>query len=871
MSSPPFAFFVSLLDEMSGSKSPVDVFKRWIQRLRRETSGSELAQGSAVTLFRLLFPQDDTRRKYGMQEKLLANAIADALGTSAKPLRKWDQASGCLGIEVEKVMQNCSSLDTNYTSPLTMAEVDLLLDELAAGSGFTDESVRKKLPGSRRPKTIIMRSLYRDLTPRSAAWLTQILLKDLRPMLYPLPATHYTAALISSTSFSFVELTKEDSMRAWDPTGRLLHNYRSRSRLDDAVSAFEAGEAIFFTPSIGQPVPIPKALKGRGCQQALEPLCKSKCVWAERKMDGERVQAHVELNDGPRIKIFSKSLRDSTLDRNGIHDLILESLGLQHGSTASLVTSNVIVEAEMVAWHGDKIDEFWRIHTLVEHTAHGVRRRPFVPNDEIYTQSSLKTDIADRHLGLVFFDILLLNGRSLLAEPYSFRRSVLESVIRLVPARSMLVGRALISTRDGSLGETIQHALASCAGPGEEGLVLKAAEGRYNDKQLPWVKLKKDYIPGYGDNLDFALLGVGWDPERARELRVSTDCVTTFYFGGLKNAADLEKDPTARPHFYLYFMSSYGLSRQELETSTFYFRDIVEKIPYSTAMNEPSKLPFTLTVLPGLEPRPTHILLNPLLAELYGAGFTKAKHSKAYALRFPRVVKLFRPHERTWREGVSLQALHQIARETMCRDRADKEIDDWANTTWNKPVSPLAVVKRKPTIDQLEEQLLAADRNKRRRRESPMTLRLERTLAPMVASVALDSNPNAPAQAVGAHRPHVQVLKPLNTPATPPSDPSIPSLMTNAAVFLATHDMRLRKKWKRIIPEEHVVHCLDSLLRVCGWSKDDVGASTARRGIILLSIDESEYRQSLVEALHQRKSSYAQGVSIWLLEENVFT
>ena len=34
----------------------------------------------------------------------------------------------------------------DYESPVTIAEVDRLLDELASSSGFTDNSIRKKYP-----------------------------------------------------------------------------------------------------------------------------------------------------------------------------------------------------------------------------------------------------------------------------------------------------------------------------------------------------------------------------------------------------------------------------------------------------------------------------------------------------------------------------------------------------------------------------------------------------------------------------------------------------------------------------------------------------------------------------------------------------
>lgn len=184
--------------------------------------------------------------------------------------------------------------------------------------------------------------------------------------------------------------------------------------------------------------------------------------------------------------------------------------------------------------------EFWRIRSLVEHTAHGVRRQthddvPLVKSvpqilfsgtgtDDCrsYSQASLMTDVSDdRHLGLVFFDILMLNSTSLLSVPYSSRRAILESVIKPVPSRAILADRTSIALNltPNDTNPPLHRVFAQCLALPEEGLVLKASEAGYNDVRFPWVKLKRDYIPGYGDCVDLVLLGGSWDKSRARELR----------------------------------------------------------------------------------------------------------------------------------------------------------------------------------------------------------------------------------------------------------------------------------------------------------------------------------------------------------------
>jgi DNA ligase 4 len=146
--------------------------------------------------------------------------------------------------------------------------------------------------------------------------------------------------------------------------------------------------------------------------------------------------------------------------------------------------------------------------------------------------------------------VLLLDSKSLLSEPYSARRSLLESLIAPIDFEAFLVDRWHIDLSHGSAHATkqLQHVFAESIAARQEGLVLKASGSFYNARRWPWVKLKKDYIPGYGDAVDLVLIGAAWEKDRARVLRgigaiplvnryfadwliVSSDTLTTFYLG----------------------------------------------------------------------------------------------------------------------------------------------------------------------------------------------------------------------------------------------------------------------------------------------------------------------------------------------------
>ncbi|KAF5383833.1 hypothetical protein D9615_003674 [Tricholomella constricta] len=902
----PFSFFCSLLREISQSPShkaaaghrynnpnypALTILRRWVNKLRKDFT--PLPAGTSAIVFKLLFPDEDHGRKFDMQETRLSQNIADCFGIDKGFLGKWfsENASGCLGEELKLVLERTCASVGDHISPLSIAQVDELLDELASTSGYSDMSIRKKYPqAKRRARLPIIKDLFRTLSPMDAGFLTQIILKDLRPILYPLRETHYIAALLGHNTASVKMLSKEDAMNIWDPTRWMLNSYRVRSTIAETANRFELSqnERGPNVPRIGAPVTIPESEKGRSPRHALEFFRQSQQIWAETKYDGERAQIHVEvLLNKTKITIFSKSKRDSTWDRKAVHDNIFQALGLSEYGVYTdghrfRVQQNVILDAEMVVFNGERIDEFWRIKGLIEKTASGIRGKREHGSAEC--QSSVVSSSQ--------------SSMSLLMRPYCQRRKILEGLIHVIPGISILSERVPVSFDGINYGEQRQIALekifsgtiANC----QEGLVLKGGDSKYHDFSTPWVKLKKDYIPEYGDTLDMVIVGVGWDRERARVLRVPPSTITTFYIGGLENSEEIKRQPSCRPHFQLYFTVSYGLDRRKLEEINFMIHS-TETVPYSPSMNCDS-LGYTFTLLPGLQ-HPRLILKTPLLAELFGAGFTKAPQSRHYELRFPRLTKVHRPNERGWQDGVNLQALHKIACEVVGRDSSSKEARNISAQIWGKPASPGAKSspKRKATGDLWEERFASMDGRARvkarinhSRLPSPARLsyaasssQRHRTLQPLAPKTNLD--PVAPVTTAFAasqdrdlsleifhlstsrrsrkspmscteskattNSPIPTVVHKLFMPQPAPAENIYQPLMKkNGTSFLENALVWLAKprgktsysfRWvKTSIPRAQQLHSVESLLMGCGWCAGVPGSTWADRGIIF--IDESD-------------------------------
>jgi DNA ligase-4 len=88
-------------------------FTRWVARLRELYDPPAL--GSTAVLFRLLFPRDDVRRTYDMQEATLVRELVKVFtlpDVCAARLKAWCDGSstgqgrpGCLGIELQRVLE----------------------------------------------------------------------------------------------------------------------------------------------------------------------------------------------------------------------------------------------------------------------------------------------------------------------------------------------------------------------------------------------------------------------------------------------------------------------------------------------------------------------------------------------------------------------------------------------------------------------------------------------------------------------------------------------------------------------------------------------------------------------------------------------
>ena len=190
----------------------------------------------------------------------------------------------------------------------------------------------------------------------------------------------------------------------------------------------------------------------------------------EFKLDGARIQIH---RVGPEVRIFSRRLSDVT-----------ESLPEIVEFARALPVKDVLLEGEVVA---------------VDH-----RGKP-LPFQDLMRRFRRVHDIdAAREaipLQLYLFDLLHLDGHTLINEPYRERWSRLEA---LVP-KDVLTARRVVRSR-----EEIERFLQEALDAGHEGLMAKHLDSTYGvgKRGKKWFKIKS------ADHLDVAIVAAEWGSGR---------------------------------------------------------------------------------------------------------------------------------------------------------------------------------------------------------------------------------------------------------------------------------------------------------------------------------------------------------------------
>ncbi|KAH6881050.1 hypothetical protein B0T10DRAFT_580829 [Thelonectria olida] len=539
---------------------------------------------------------------FGLQQRQLEGVIqrAQCLGLSRmKDLQRWKTSGGLdFASSVERVMAT-TDCESRAGPEVTLEEIDDVLDQVAALSSFSSASLRERVTtkhGRLNRADDLLRKVFRVLQSSEAKWMIRMISKNYSPARVP------ETLVMSKFHFLLPDLLRfQNSIPA--AVGLLDSPTIRHMPIQPAVHTCDEMKDVAsreLKPQVGimtARATYEKARSIRHCCQLAGPRRMS----VERKYDGEYCQIHIDLNKcGAGIKIFSKSGRDSTSDRIGIHRALRDSLELD--TAGCKIKKRCILEGELLVWNDDngRIEPFHKIRRHVKRSGRflGAARDSPVESSE--------------HLMVMFYDILLLDDIVCGLETHDERRRLLQSLVRRIPGRT-------------DLGETFARAITQR----REGFVLKGCDDPYFsfNGSRPFIKLKKDYIPGLGDTADFAIIGGRRDAGDENEL-------------GIEN---------------IMYLNRHG-----------YFT----RAPFAKSMPE-----FDVFCEPARKLQPVELFKHPFTVEVpANVGY--------FTLRFPRVLKVH--EDRSFRDTISFEELQEMAQRCLeipdgGRSRTSSPSDDAAS------------------------------------------------------------------------------------------------------------------------------------------------------------------------------------------------
>lgn len=206
--------------------------------------------------------------------------------------------------------------------------------------------------------------------------------------------------------------------------------------------------------------------------------------YIEEKMDGERIQLHMD-DYGKVFKFYSRKAKDYTYLYGDSLDSVRGGLTKNLKGVFHENVKSCILDGEMVAWdpHSQTVVPFGSVKTAAM--------------NEINSKNLM-------HPLFLVFDILYLNGQPLVEFKLSERRKTLETVIKGVQNYLKVLPYV-----DASTDIEIMNCLKRVIETASEGLVIKNPDSPYrvSERNLDWVKHKPDYLEEFGENLEVCVVG----------------------------------------------------------------------------------------------------------------------------------------------------------------------------------------------------------------------------------------------------------------------------------------------------------------------------------------------------------------------------
>lgn len=563
---------------------------------------------------RLLMPQLDTQRAtYGLKESKIAKFYVELLGlpaTSADALRfmHWkDPSKNSIEttsfsdvVYVVLGKRGYNACATAASSGLTVLDINRQLDTLAAAA-TTEE------------KKAVLMQLLRRCTAVEHKWLVRIITKELKMHIHH-------PSILAAFHPSAVEM--------YNNTNDLAYVCRKCTEPSEMLVAGDIKSGIFLFQ------PFKPMLASVANSAKLAALLEVEQLIVEPKYDGERMMLHISNTSSDtssaKIQYWTRNAKNYTALYGPKFDhVIREAVLNKHASTA---VSNLILDGEFLLYDSDtkEFKEFGQNRTYaVQGTAAGGGLK-MLGDGMARSQAEQRSDegssaIDESKLWFCYqvFDIIFLNGESLLATPLERRKQILRQVVVEQPNKFAVTSFTPVST----MADILKQLDAALTAK-HEGILIKVATSHYipGERRTKWIKLKPDHVSGLADTLDLVVLGGYYGT------KYGLRHVSHFLLGVWKN----DSSPTpASPEAQFVTVCKVGTGYSEAE-----LREIQAQLsPHWVPLPHGSVPDWLGGWKPGAGEVPD-VYIEPkhsIVLEIFGYSFTAtSKFSFGQTLRFPR-------------------------------------------------------------------------------------------------------------------------------------------------------------------------------------------------------------------------------------------
>jgi DNA ligase-1 len=384
----------------------------------------------------------------GVAEKLAIRAISKSSGIPIKKIEDEYRKGGDLGQAASVILEQ-KTQTTFLVEDITIERVYETLFKIAKLEGSRSQDMKMKY----------ISSLLNDATPLEASYILKILLGTLR-----LGIAENTVMDALAIAFSGSKENRKSLEHAYNVSsdlGKVAEVIATKG-----IEGVEKFEIILFNPI--RPM---LADRVKSEEEAMEKMGME--FAAEYKLDGERVQLHIE---GEKVVLFSRSLENIS----SYYPDIIEKI------PKAVQADNIILEAEAVAMN-ENTGEFLPFQELMH------RRRKY----------KIEKAVTQYPISVNLFDILYCNGKSCLELSYKNRREKLEKVVK-EDEFVKYIPMTIVKNKN-----EIEDFMENGINAGSEGLMLKMMDKPYQagSRGNYWLKLKREYQNELGDSLDLVVIG----------------------------------------------------------------------------------------------------------------------------------------------------------------------------------------------------------------------------------------------------------------------------------------------------------------------------------------------------------------------------